>query len=433
MALGLDRVMGALATLGNPERGIPAIHIAGTNGKGATAAFASSILRAAGTRVGLYTSPHLSRPNERIAVDGKPIADADFAAAVSAVHDAAEPIGIDLTFFEVMTAAAFVAFRTAGVEAMVIEVGLGGRLDATNVLDPAVAVVTSVSLDHVAILGGTVAAIAREKAGIVKAGRPVVIAARDPEAVAAIESAAAAVGAPAFVIERDARWIASRTGGFAIETSAPAPRLFVPDCVIPLAGSHQRDNAVAAALAVRIAFPATEPSAIRRGLGAARWPGRSERLRAGGVEVLLDGAHNPGAARALAAAVREGAGALRAQETGAHGAQGKPVVLFGAMRDKEAAEVLSALASLDARAVVCVAPAPGLARSAPAAEMAVVARASLPGVPVEAAESVESGFTRALSLARDGEGPGGMVVVTGSLYLVGRVRESLVGPPEAIG
>lgn len=436
MALGLDRVMGALDALGHPERGTPTIHIAGTNGKGATAAFASSILREAGKKVGLYTSPHLSRPNERIAIGGKPISDAAFAEAITAVHDASHPNGIDLTFFEVMTAAAFVAFRAAGVDAMVVEVGLGGRLDATNVLDPTVSVVTSISRDHVAVLGEDVATIAREKAGIVKTGRPVVIAARDPEAVSAIEAFASAAGAPAFVIERDLRWIPStetRDGAFAIETTAPAPRLFVPGCNIPLTGVHQRDNAAAAALAVVLAFPKTEASTIRRGLMGARWPGRAERVRARGVELLLDGAHNPGAAAALAYGLRGEAPSSATRVDAIEKGKTPPVLLFGAMRDKEVAKVIAALAPMGARAIVCLDAAPGLARSMPAAEVAAHARDAMPGALVETADGIEAALSRAVALAQHGEEKSGLVVVTGSLYLVGRVRESLLGKPEAIG
>ncbi len=416
MAFGLDRIRALLARLGNPERSFRSIHIAGTNGKGATAAFLSSIFRAAGRRVGLYTSPHLSRPNERIAIGGRPIGDDHFARAVHAVR--ANTTGIDLTFFEAMTAAAFVAFREAAVEIAAVEVGLGGRLDATNVIVPAVAVVTHLSRDHVAVLGSDPATIAAEKAGILKVGVPAVCVARDPPAVGTVADRAGRLGVPLARLGEtlDARIAAD--GSFELDGRAPGPVFSLSGVRLPIAGSHQRDNALAAVAAALLADPALDAATLRRGLVGARWPGRGETvsiglLAGGAVEVVFDGAHNPGAARALADCL-------------AHLPRARTAIVFAAMQDKEHGPVLDALAAIGATALFATSS--GLARSAAPASLRDLARERL-RIAASAHESPGGAFDAACAEA----GPGGRVVVTGSLYLVGRIRETLIGPPGAIG
>ena len=280
MRLGLERMERGLAALGHPERRLRALHVAGTNGKGSTCAMAAEALRRAGYRTGLYTSPHLVRFNERVALDGEPITDAALARRVEEVrracpwHDAGE--GERLTYFEFATLVALLHFAEEGAGAVVLEVGLGGRLDATNVVLPLACAVSRVGLDHTELLGVTLAAIAREKGGIFKRGVPAVVAHDQPaEALLALRAEAAARGAPLEVAP----------------PSHPGP--------VALAGLHQQANAALAAAALRLLDRAGLPvgeDAIRAGLAGARWPGRLETV--GGV--LLDGAHNPDGAAALA-------------------------------------------------------------------------------------------------------------------------------------
>jgi dihydrofolate synthase/folylpolyglutamate synthase len=274
---GLGAIEAALERLGHPERAFPAVHVAGTNGKGSTAAICEAILRADGRRVGLYTSPHLSRFTERVRIDGAEISRAEITGFV----DEAFAAGPELTFFEVVTAAAFLALARAKVEIAVVEVGLGGRLDATNALArPLVSIITNVALDHTEILGETTAAIAAEKAGILRVGVPGVIGLVDPDAAAVIAARGAKVDTPLSWLGRD----------FAL---GAAPTLL---------GAHQARNAAIAEAALLRLPEALRPSgsAIARGLAEARWPGRLERLT---DDLIVDGAHNPDGAAALAAAL----------------------------------------------------------------------------------------------------------------------------------
>ena len=413
MEFGLDRVRAVLDRLGNPERCAPAIHVAGTNGKGATCAFISSILRHAGRRVGLYTSPHLSRPNERISLSGTPIEDERFAEAVTTTRDALEASGVALTYFEAMTVAAFVAFRHAEVEVMVVEVGLGGRLDATNVLEPAVTVITSIALDHTSILGSTLEEIAAEKAGILERGVPVVLAAREPAAVEVVTRRASEIGAPVVRTKEGADGDWESVGADGIRLGGGP--------VVRLAGYGQSlvHAAAAAVTAVRLQSPALSVAVMAEGLRRAAWPGRMEEVRApgGGPAVLLDGGHNPAAARALASV----------DPLDRHVARG--VLLFAAMADKDYPGMLRALAETGAGRIVCTSA--GTARSATARSLAESAREVFgDAAAVEAIDDVPVALARALECA----GPHGSMLVTGSLYLVGRVREILTGgPPTAIG
>ena len=281
--LGLERITALLARLGNPhERLPPVFHVAGTNGKGSTCAFLRAILEAAGLRVHVYTSPHLVRFNERIRVAGSLIDDADLAQLLGEVLDCAEAHDIGPSFFEATTAAAFLAFSRELADACVIEVGLGGRLDATNVVTPAVCGIAQVGIDHQAFLGETLVQIAAEKAGIAKAGVPLICLAQPAEARAAIEAVAAAANAPVMLEGRD----------WAIDA------MLAPS----LAGAHQVRNANLAAQMARVA--GIGDVAIRTGIASARWPARLQRLApgpfTGSKQVWIDGAHNPAAAQALA-------------------------------------------------------------------------------------------------------------------------------------
>jgi dihydrofolate synthase / folylpolyglutamate synthase len=405
MLLGLDRVEAALAALGDPHLGVAAVHVAGSNGKGSTAAMVESIARAAGLRTGLYTSPHLCRFAERIRLDGEPIGDAAFERCLAAVLERCQP---DLTFFESLTVAAFVAFHEARVDLAVLEVGLGGRLDATNVIrDPIATAVTSISLEHTAILGDTLGAIAGEKAGILKAGAPVVLGPLPAEADAAVAAVAARVGAGPILRVRP--WASVPEAGFVdVERDGHVVRLRpfggeTQTFPLGLEGPHQGANAAVAwglarHVAARFSGHAWD-AAIEEGLAATRWPGRLERLDQGGVTVLLDAAHNP-----------EGVGALcralpRAPE--------RTALVFGALADKRWVEMLRDLAPLAGRRYYTE---PKGRAPAPLAEMAAVAEGALVPAPREA-------VARAIAESA----PGDTVLVTGSIYLVGEVRAALLG------
>ncbi|HVY49035.1 MAG TPA: folylpolyglutamate synthase/dihydrofolate synthase family protein [Minicystis sp.] len=380
MDFGLDRMRAALARLGDPQDARPSVHVAGTNGKGSTSAMIASIARAAGLRAGLYTSPHLCRFAERIRLDGAPIDDARFEAALGAVLDGA---GEELTFFETLTAAAFVAFRDAAVDLAVIEVGLGGRLDATNTMRaPCCTAVTSIDFDHTELLGDTRAAIAREKAGILRGGVPVVVGPLADDAMAAIEAVAREVGA------------------------GPVTPVARPSALsVGLRGAHQRWNAAVAeevARAVDAKLGTGLARATPAGLASVTWPGRFETIERGGVTVVLDCAHNPEGARALAAALEsEGFSAART------------TLVFGALADKAYREMLPILAARAARRIHTE---PKGRAPAPLDVLATIAPGEVVPDPLAALNT---------ALARTA--PGEAVVVAGSSYLVGELRAALLG------
>ncbi|HEX8984353.1 MAG TPA: folylpolyglutamate synthase/dihydrofolate synthase family protein, partial [Bryobacteraceae bacterium] len=343
--LGLDRVGLLLEALGSPHRRGEFVHVAGTNGKGSVAAMIESGLRTAGVRTGLYTSPHLEEPTERIRVAGEPVSREAFASAFDQVHAAAERLiasGALLahpTYFETVTAMGFLVFRDAGVDTTVLEVGLGGRLDATNVIQPRVAVITPVDFDHEAFLGKSLEAIASEKAGILKAGAKAVIAPQRPEAERTLAAAAAALGLdPVWTAHWKVSEVSLLPGGSCFRLRDPRSREFRIDC--PLAGEHQIPNAVAAAAALDALGLA--PDAIHEGIRRTRWPGRLERI-GGPPEFVLDGAHNPAGARALAAYINRFFDDRRVW------------LIYGAMRDKAVEEMAAILFPL-ADEVIATAP-----------------------------------------------------------------------------
>jgi dihydrofolate synthase/folylpolyglutamate synthase len=377
--LGLPRVRRALALLGDPQRRFAAVQLAGTNGKGSAAAMTESILRAAGVRTGLYTSPHLSRFTERIRVAGAE-ADGDRLAALDARVAAT---GVPLTYFEIATALAFLTFAEEGVEVAVLETGLGGRLDAVTTCEPLATAVTSIGLDHLGYLGNTLRDIAREKAGIVKPGVPHLVGPLPPEADDEQARAAAAASAPLLHL------------GYEFEA---------PEAPIGLPGAHQQANAaIAVELAKRAAAHLGRPlpaSAIEEGLANVRWPGRLERV--GGV--LFDCAHNVQGAQALAAALPELAA--------------RPVTLVTSIvGDKDAPGILSALAPAVSRVITTRS---GNARSIPPEALADLARSL--GLDATAAPDPRA----ALELARR---RGSLILVAGSIFLVGELRAHLLGEP----
>jgi len=412
MKLGLDRVEHALAALGDPHLGLRTIHIAGSNGKGSTSAMIEAIARAAGLRTGLFTSPHLCRFAERIRVGGEPIDDVSFERSLAAVLDHCPP---DLTFFESITLAAFHAFREARVQLAVIEVGLGGRLDATNVIRaPLATAVTSIALEHTAILGDTLDLIAREKAGIFKPSSPIVLGPLAPEADRAITEVAERIGAgPIYRVQRDGAWtpgvIRARWDNGILDLHGPDDTSRFHGTPA-LRGRHQADNAaVALGLARCLAqhHLLLDPlGATFAGLTTARWPGRYERLHldAPQVTVILDGAHNPDGALALAELIA------------AENPSGDPAhraLVFGALADKRWPEMLGPLAPLCARRYYTEPKG-----RAPAALEEL--RALAPG---EAVADPSVAIDRAITASS----PGDTILVTGSIYLVGEVRAHLLG------
>ncbi len=401
--LGLDRMSALLEALGNPHRAGEFIHVAGTNGKGSTCAMIESTLRVAGIKTGLYTSPHLAEPTERISISGRPVSPEVFAAAFDQVHAAAERLiasgALDLhpTYFETVTAMAFVAFREAQVRTTVLEVGLGGRLDATNVVLPRLAVITPIDFDHEVFLGRDLSAIAEEKAGILKPGVPAVFAPQRPEAAQTLAAAAAALAIePVWTSDWRVADLALYPGGSCFRVVGP--RECRIDC--PLAGEHQVTNAVTAVAALdRLGFPA---EAIREGIRQARWPGRLERVSAA-PEIILDGAHNPAGARALAAYINRFFDGRRVW------------LIYGAMRDKAVEEMGAILFPL---ADQILATAPGMAR----ALRPETIRALTDHARLRTAATLEE----ALAIAGREAVPDDAIFVAGSLFLVAEARRLLV-------
>jgi len=403
--LSLARIERLLARLDHPQRRLPpVVHIAGTNGKGSTLALLDAMLQAAGRRTLRYISPHLVRFNERILIQGEPVDDARLAAALEVCERAngTEPI----TFFEITTAAAFLIFAGTPADIVLLETGMGGRLDATNTVErPRLVLISPVSMDHEAFLGNTLAAIAGEKAGIVKPGVPAILGPQRPEALAVFEARAGTLGCPLLVHGRD--WSARREGErLVVEDEGERLELPLPS----LPGVHQIDNAGLAVVAARRLGDLAPPgAAIARGLVAARWPARLQRLMEGpmvralgpGFELWLDGGHNPAAGEVLAASLP----AL---------ARGRPVhLIVGMLATKDLKAFLRPLVPLAASLrTVAVPDEPATRDARDEAEVGrrLGLRAEPANSPLEAA--------RAIAAA---ERPPGLVLVCGSLYLAGHV------------
>ena len=408
----LDEVRILLAALGDPHLGFRSVLIAGTNGKGSTASTLASILTASGARIGLYTSPHLERVNERIRLANAEISDDNFARLYFRVQNAAQQLVQQgslpqhPSFFEILTALAFLYFAEANVDLAVLEVGMGGRLDATNVVDPLLSIITDISLDHTEWLGTTLAAIAREKAGILRPGGRMIRLPQFTEADDVLSEVAQELG----VRRVDAiEYLPSRGTGVIRDERTVEVNGVTIEVKSPLAGGHQNRNiALAIAAAVELAcdfgFPIT-PYQIAEGIRTTKWPGRLERLTSGGVDWILDVAHNP----AGAWAVRSGLDCV----PGGHEAQ---TLIFSCLRDKPVAEMAQILFPLFARVILTP-----LHTARAAAMEDLLAAAQLTETPFLVAESVAD----ALRLARmqAGRGP---ILVSGSVYLVGEARSLLL-------
>ncbi|MBS0633104.1 MAG: bifunctional folylpolyglutamate synthase/dihydrofolate synthase [Verrucomicrobia bacterium] len=392
--LGLDRMRGWCAALGHPETAVPCIHLAGTNGKGSVAAMLAAVLREAGWRTGLYTSPHLVRLGERVQVDGAALTEAELAAAVAELRPVAATLVPDWrpTYFEFMTGLAFRHFAARRCDIVVIETGVGGRLDATNVVLPELSVITSIGLDHAEILGDTLEKIAAEKAGIIKPGRPVVLGRLPATAEAVICDVAK---------ERDAS-VHSVVAEFGGETERyPQTNL---------AGDYQRWNAATATLAARL-LPARwrlDAATVARGLGRVTWPGRWQRCDVGGRLVMLDASHNAEGAQVLDANLTQ----LRA-ETGR-----APTIVSGVLGLTRARPLFEVIAR-HAGALHLVMP--RQARASTVEQLRALVPAEFRGAIATA--TVESLFPApAQCTAAGGAAP---VVVTGSIYLAGEVLARL--------
>ena len=393
--LGLEPMRELMRELGQPQDRLRIVHVAGTNGKGSTCAMIEAGLRAAGLRTGLYTSPHLIEPTERIQVNGVPVTADEFRQAFETVHEAAERLetrGVlehHPTYFETVTAMAFLLFDQHKVDMLVCETGLGGRLDATNIVRPELCVITAIDFDHEQYLGNSIEKIASEKAGIIKPGVPVVCAAQRQEARLVIENQARALKAP-LIYTGD--WIVGN-----VELNARGSRyaaLGRPNLRVacPLAGEHQIENSLTAAIA--LAQFRISPSGIANTV----WPGRLERLSES-PEIIVDGAHNPAGARALSAYI-------------ARFYAGRKIwMIYGTMRDKAIDEIAGQLFPHAARILV----------TAPESERALRPESLRSAFPDQQIE-VATDLAEALATAKRELPPGGVILITGSLFLVGEAR-----------
>lgn len=408
----LEEIRVLLARLGDPHRQFPSVLIGGTNGKGSTASTLASILTASGLRVGLYTSPHLMRVNERIRLDRTEISDDAFAAIYFRVHDAAQQLVLDgvlpmlPSFFEILTAQALLYFAEARVDIAVLEVGMGGRLDATNIVNPLLSIITDISLDHTEWLGPTIAAISREKAGILRPKGVLITLPQHPEANQVLGEVAADLdmrGVSAVPYMPDAAIPAAG----AYEIHALDTAILVDS---PLVGLHQHRNvALAIAAAAELErghrLPIT-PDSIAAGIHETRWPARFERFQSGAIEWVLDVAHNPAGAWAL----RAGLNSLRGE------AAGLRTLIFSCLRDKPIREMAQILFPLFERVLF-----PPIRSPRAAVIEDLMAAADATGTPAEAVDSLENALQIAEKYTE-----AGTIVVSGSVYLVGETRSLLL-------
>lgn len=404
--LGLDSMNRFLERLDNPQRSLNCLHIAGTNGKGSVAATLHSLLTAAGCKTGLYTSPHLSSVRERFKIGDAHIGKEDFARLLAKIETVLD--GSQITYFECATVLAFLWFAEQQVDFAVLEVGMGGRLDATNVITPLVSIITNVSMDHEQYLGNTLAAIAAEKAGIIKPNVPVVSAVADDDSGTVIRQSCVERHAPLFLFGRD--FNGSGAGGTWQYRGLDG--LLLSDLPMPLHGAHQISNCSLALAAVQLLQRqgwTINEAQIRRGLAQTRWPGRLEYFRnAEGQQFLLDGAHNPAGAAVLAQALRSAFPRRRL------------LLVWGAMADKDIRTALREIAPL--ADCIILTKAAEFERAASPEQLAAVLPEALQAKVICAA-SVPAALAQACSLAA----PDDLICISGSLYLVGAARQLLLG------
>ncbi len=407
----LRRIEQLLERLGNPQNAAKSVHIAGTKGKGSTAAMIASILTHSGYRTGLYTSPHLLNIRERIQVDGQLIAEDEFARLTAMIKPEVEAVNARgdfgaLTTFEILTALAFACFREREIAYQVLETGLGGRLDATNVVKPQVCVITSISYDHMDVLGDTLTKIAGEKAGIIKPGSIAVSAPQSPEAMKVIKDVCQQKGVRLVRVGNDVAWqrksFCPEGQSFEIQGLRDEYQLSVP-----LVGEHQLENAAAAVAAAEVLAELgarITRKTIARGIAHVSWPGRLQILRRK-PWVIVDGAHNGDSMRRLVVALKQ------------YFSFGKAVVIFGASSDKNIAAMVAELVSFPDRVIVTCSHHP----RALAVER-LVDEFSKQGMMPETSENVATAVARSLSIA----GPDDLICATGSLFLVAEVMEYML-------
>ena len=411
----LERMRLLAERLGDIHQGLPSVHVAGTKGKGSTAAMISAILSAEGHRVGLFTSPHLHSILERVRVDLNPISKETFATLVEQAWPAVERVGSEggyggVTFFELMTALAFLHFKQVRTDFQVLEVGLGGRLDSTNVVVPELSVITSISLDHVATLGDSIEKIAREKAGIIKSGIPVVVAPQvEPDATSVFREVADDMEAPLFEVQGRMRWTKrdsdTRGQAFTLSGTNGTHELWTP-----LIGDHQLENAATAVMAMetlRDRGYRVSRESIAAGMRDVRWPGRLEVLQHRGRTVVVDGAHNAYSMKRLVQAVGEIFSFDRV------------VLVFAALSGHSAGGMLTELKALVPRAVIVRSRHPRSGPTGPAAR--IVSELGLDAALQS--DTVSGGFALAMKIA----GARDLVLCTGSLSVAAEVIEELQG------
>lgn len=402
--LSLARIRSVMAAMGDPQSAYPVVHVTGTNGKGSTVLMITELLKAHGLRVGTYMSPHVERINERIRIDGVPLDDEQFGEAIAEVARLAPLLDEELSHFEVLTAAALNWFAQAPVDVAVVEVGLLGRWDATNVVDAQVAVVTNVRRDHTDGTGDWRHQIAYEKAGIIRPSSTLVLGEDAPDLrdVFLAES-------PAAVVERNVDFASYdnrlAVGGRVFDVRTP--RHTYTDLFLPLHGSHQAENAALAIAATEAFFDAAIPDDIvSEGLASVKLPGRFE-VMARNPLVIIDAAHNPDGARVAVQTLDDGFGEGRGR-----------ILVVGLLQGRDPGEMLDALQAR--RAEVVIACAPDWPRAIPAEELGAIAQAK--GLPVEVVPDVEDAVHRALALATEDDA----VLVTGSFYVIGPARKLLL-------
>jgi dihydrofolate synthase/folylpolyglutamate synthase len=404
----LSHVEELLNRMGNPHLAAKTIHISGTKGKGSVAAMIAQVLSSSGYRTGLYISPHFHTIRERISVDGNLISEADFAAGMAEAKPFVESMKKDsalrqLTYFEALTALAFAYFRKKRVDFQVLEVGLGGRLDATNVVSPIVCIITPISLDHTQILGSTLKEIAREKAGIIKPGCRVVVSPQPEEAAPVIDNVCHERKARVVKVGKEVTW-RKTGGGLSHQSLAIKGRANDYQITIPLLGDYQLENAAAAVAALEIltsmsfAISATD---IARGLAGVSWPGRFQILQQNPT-VLVDGAHNVSSMRALVSSVR------------AYFADKRTFLVFGTSTDKNIPGIVDEVVSLSPRVIVTRA-----SQSRAASPSTLAAEFRKRGIQTETSETVPEALSRAISEAHTTD----LVCVTGSLFVVGETLD----------
>ena len=405
----LRRMAELLDRLGNPHLTSPAIHVAGTKGKGSTAAMIASALSAAGYRTGLYTSPHLHTFRERITIDGGMITEEEFAALTERLQPEIDEVNRrhdygEITTFEILTALAFAFFMERRVDFQVLEVGLGGRLDATNVVMPRIAVITSISLDHAEVLGDSLAKIAGEKAGIIKPGTLVISAPQSNEVEGVIEEVCRSKGVSLITVGRDVTWrkLKSDLSGQFFEVKGKAGN---HKLIIPLLGEHQLENAAVAVATLEALDIGVKD--IARGLAQVQWPGRLEILRHEPL-FLADGAHNADSANRLRETIEKYLHFDRL------------ILILGASSDKDIAGIVGALAPLSSQAIVTRSRHPRAL-----APNLLLEELEKQGVKGELAESVSSAVERAMEMA----GPRDLICATGSLFVAAEAREYIKGIP----